>query len=389
MAARLAMALINVGLTVMACVAWLAEAGKGGHTILAGTIVTGVRVTFINVHLAVCSRVTFCAHTGVGVGPIQALGAIFARCAGTLIHIILTQVPAEAFGALTQELVDLVHAVAIVQTGAAGALVSVDLTVYTLITWHTYTLELPNLVQTSGIILTWVGDTLIDINLTAGPCVSLQTLALKGTQCVEALACMLTGVGTQSTLIHILAAGGSHVARGASADGLAVDRVGVTVGALVAGVADACIIEVAQQTCAPMWTLAVEGSHTVMAGGTLKTGSAGTVIDVLTAVLTSPAIDTHTVVATVGIVAGPTILTGVGHELTLVHILCTVLACPLRWAAAVVGIHAIHTGTPILAVVSWTVIHIFFTVLSSKAWQAGTLVGGVSRRAAGAPVLAG
>lgn len=58
MAARLAMALINVGLTVMACVAWLAEAGKGGHTILAGTIVTGVRVTFVNVHLAVCSRVT-------------------------------------------------------------------------------------------------------------------------------------------------------------------------------------------------------------------------------------------------------------------------------------------------------------------------------------------
>lgn len=57
-AAWLAVALINVGLTVMARVAWLAEAGKGGHTILAGTIVTGVRVTFIDVHLTVGPRVT-------------------------------------------------------------------------------------------------------------------------------------------------------------------------------------------------------------------------------------------------------------------------------------------------------------------------------------------
>lgn len=58
MAAWLAVTLIDVGLTVMACVAWLAEAGKGGHTILAGTIVTGVRVTLINVHLAMGPCVT-------------------------------------------------------------------------------------------------------------------------------------------------------------------------------------------------------------------------------------------------------------------------------------------------------------------------------------------
>lgn len=98
MAARLAVTLINVGLTVMACVARLAEAGKSGHTILAQTIVTGVRVTLVNVHLAVGPRVTFCAHAGVGVGPIQALGAVLAWCAGALIHVILAQVPAEACG---------------------------------------------------------------------------------------------------------------------------------------------------------------------------------------------------------------------------------------------------------------------------------------------------
>lgn len=82
MAARLAVALIDVGLTVMACVAWLAQAGKGGHTILTGTIVAGVRVTLVNVHFAVGPCVTFCTHAGIGVGPIQALGTVLAWCAG-------------------------------------------------------------------------------------------------------------------------------------------------------------------------------------------------------------------------------------------------------------------------------------------------------------------
>lgn len=69
-AARLAVAFINVGFTVMACVARLAEAGKGGHAILAGTIVAGVGVTLINVHLAVGPCVTW--TTGrVGTGERQ------------------------------------------------------------------------------------------------------------------------------------------------------------------------------------------------------------------------------------------------------------------------------------------------------------------------------
>lgn len=62
------------------------------------------------------------------------------------------------------------------------------------------------------------------------------------------VACTIAFTPTQSTLIHVLAAGWPRVPRGAGADGLAVDRVGVTVGALVAGVADARIVEVAQQT---------------------------------------------------------------------------------------------------------------------------------------------
>lgn len=47
--ARLALALIHVDVTAVASVTWLAEASEGGNAILAGSIVTGVWVTFINI----------------------------------------------------------------------------------------------------------------------------------------------------------------------------------------------------------------------------------------------------------------------------------------------------------------------------------------------------
>lgn len=52
---------------------------------------------------------------------------------------------------------------------------------------------------------------------------------------------------TQGTLIHVLAAGRACVARGAGADGLAIDRIGVAVRAFIAGVADTGVVEVTQQ----------------------------------------------------------------------------------------------------------------------------------------------
>lgn len=209
-----------------------------------------------------------------------------------------------------------------------------------------------------------------------------------------------------------------------------------------------------------------------MAGGTVEAGGTGAVIDVLAAVLARPAVDAHAVIATVGVVAGPAILAGVGHELTLVHVLGAVLTCggktvglgagstptakpstrlqpeprlccgtgargpcssatphasptlgpnpgrptvqgprqhadatsvwPLGWgpqtpavgrgcprarhpswvdqpvgpgvhtcplwrAAAVVGVHAVHAGASVLAVVSGTVVDVLLTVLASEA----------------------
>lgn len=242
----------------------------------------------------------------------------------------MAQRPTEAYGALASKLVDLVHAFPVVVAGAVGAFIRVDLAVDTLIAWHADTMEDPDLVQAGGIILAGVGGALVHIDLTARARVALLTLALEGAFCVDALPSMLTRVGTQCTLVHILIAGRPSITRWAGTNGLASHRVGVTVGALVAGVADTGVIQVAQQACSPMGTLAVERGHPVMASGTHKAGSAGTVINVLAAVLPSPAIDADAVVGAVGVVASATILASVGHQLALINVLCTVLTCPFR-----------------------------------------------------------
>lgn len=64
-----------------------------------------------------------------------------------------------------------------------------------------------------------------------------------------------------------------------------------------------------------------------MACGPVEAGSHGTVINVLAAVLARPAIDADAVVATMVVVAGASILAGIGHQLALVHILSAVLTC--------------------------------------------------------------
>lgn len=51
----------------------------------------------------------------------------------------------------------------------------------------------------------------------------------------------------------------------------------------------------------------------------------GAVVNVLAAVVTSPAINADAVVATVSVMAGPSVLARVGHQLTLVHIFSAVL----------------------------------------------------------------
>lgn len=74
-----------------------------------------------------------------------------------------------------------------------------------------------------------------------------------------------------------------------------------------------------------MWTLAEERGNSIVAGGTLGTCSAGTVVDVLAAVVARPSVHAHTVEPANGVVTRSSVLTSVRREFALVYVVRTVL----------------------------------------------------------------
>ena len=73
------------------------------------------------------------------------------------------------------------------------------------------------------------------------------------------------------------------------------------------------------------WALAEEGCHAVMAGGAVEANGYGTVVDVLTAVISSPTVNADTGMTTDGVEASAPIMAGIWLHETLVDILSTVL----------------------------------------------------------------
>lgn len=231
---------------------------------------------------------------------------------------------------------------------------------------------------------------LIDVHLTARSCVALQTLTVEGALGVDAFPGVLTRIAVcHCTFIHILSAVCSLMALGTGADVVSIHRVGVTESTFLARIANTGIIQVAQQTCLSLWTNAGEGSHPVDAGGAVGTGGSEAVVDVLAAVVAAPAVDADAGVAPVVVGAGAPVLAGIGLELAFIHILGAELACPLGRAAAVVGVHPVHTNTPVQALVVRAVVHVVSADASLETWQAVALEGEVTGLVAGAPVHAG
>lgn len=126
-----------------------------------------------------------------------------------------------------------------------------------------------------------------------------------------------------------------------------------------------------------------------MTSGAMGAGSAGTVVDVLTAVVPSPTIDTDALVTAVGVVTRATVLAGVGHQLALIDIISAELTCKLWPALTVVGVNSIHTGSSILALVARTVVNVDVAVFPAKTWYTRALIAGVPFLDAGSPVQAG
>lgn len=384
--AGVAMALIELVFAAIASVARLTVASITGNAIYASTMVAWVRLTIINVALTQSSFKTFSTSAFISIRSVNALGSILARSAGALINVDLTHGASKPWLTGAGEAVDHISTDAIIYAGVALAFINVHLTVLPLIARHTDACELANAVQAGGIVLARHGQTLVDINLAARASVAPSTLALERAFSVYTLSKMLTGVGTNGTFIHVLVAGTTNKASRAGADCPAIQWVSVTYCTLIAGVTDTSIIQMTEQTSFAHRALAEKRGHTVMTCGPVEADSCGTVVNVFTAVIPSPAIDAYTGVPSNSVEACTTIVTSIGLHETLVDILSTVLACPLRRALAIICVDTIDADPIIHAFVSRAVINIVLTIVSPEAWQTSTFVGVVTGLMAGAAV---
>lgn len=136
----------------------------------------------------------------------------------------------------------------------------------------------------------------------------------------------------------------------------------------MARVTDAGVLQMTQETSFAHGTFTVEGSHSIMAGGSIETDGSSAVINVLAAALSRPAVDTNACMPTLGVETGAPVVAGIGLELTFIHIFCTELTCPFWRTLAVIGVHAIHTCATIHTSVVRAVINIYLAVWSFKTW---------------------
>lgn len=125
-----------------------------------------------------------------------------------------------------------------------------------------------------------------------------------------------------------------------------------------------------------------------MTSGALGAGSTGAVINVFTAVVSSPAIDTNTLVAAKGVVTRATVLASIGHQLAFIDIISALLTCILWFALAIIRIHSVYAGSSIIAFMTWTVVNIDVAVFPIKTWYTRALIAGVSFLDAGPSIKA-
>lgn len=222
--------------------------------------------------------------------------------------------------------------------------------------------------------------------LTAWPSITPNAVTGEGAISVYTLTTMLTWVGTNAAFVSVDVAGVSDVSRRTVTVEHATNGVGVTLSALSAGVTDAGVISMAEQTCLSMGAEADKRCNTVDARGAWAACSCSTVIDVFRTVGSTPTINTHTNVAPNQVAACASILASIRLQSTLVHVLCTVLTSPLWRALTVISVDAIHTGSSIGTLMIWTVVDVVLTVSSIETWKTVARVAGFRALVAGASI---
>lgn len=150
---RVAVALVELVLTAIACVASITVTGVAGNTVNACTMVAWVGLTVVDITLTECPFITFSTAALKPIGPVVALCSILAGSAGAFIYVDLTHGASKPWLAGACEAIDHVPTDAIIHTWVALTVIYVNLTVSPHVAWHADAGELSDAVQAGGIIL--------------------------------------------------------------------------------------------------------------------------------------------------------------------------------------------------------------------------------------------
>lgn len=143
---RVAVALIELVLAAIACVASITVTGVAGNAIYACTMVAWVRMTVVYITLTEYSFITLSTAALKPIGSVVAFCSILTGRAGALINVNLAHVASKPWLAGAREAIDHVPAHAIIHAWVALTIIYVNLTVSPHVAWHADTGELSNAV---------------------------------------------------------------------------------------------------------------------------------------------------------------------------------------------------------------------------------------------------
>lgn len=269
---------VNVDVTHCSCVAWLACTLIAVDFVNASSVVTGLALTVIKVHLTIETCSSFGTGTDVRVLSVLAGSTILAWLAQTLIDVSLTQAASVARTTVACEGGQSIFTGAIV-AGIRVTLVDVYLTVLPCIAFCTFTSVFVGTISAFSSIFAGCTGTLINVHLTQITRKTFGALAVKGVDLVNTFAIVETRLA--GTLI---------------------------------------CVDVAEHTFISWHTDTMETSNLIQAGGIIMTRIRHTFIDIHLTTRSFISLETFTLERPFGVEAAATMFARIGPKGALINV---------------------------------------------------------------------
>lgn len=273
-------------------------------------------------------------------------------------------------GAGTLKTVDQIQASSSIQTRIGFALVDVDLALDSRETRHTHTPERSRIVQTASLILARMTFALIHIRLATRTSESLRTVTRKRSRSVHTNPVMLTR-RSLVTFIDVLRTVNSLVSRSTRTRKRSIYRTRITQRVRMARIRCARIIQMAQQSRFAGRTTTIEAAYSIDARRTIKARGVHTVVNVLAAIRSRPAVNADTRIASVRIRASGAVLADGRSHGAFIDIVLAVFANVVAGALAAIGVDSVDACAAVLAEMSGTVVDVVLAVGALESWKGG------------------